>query len=156
MFTFTQLKVDHRSSSTSAFYKESVAFGGPSGAMIIDFAARQHQTLPRVQDAVTGLGFARAGTVLVAGSSDGTVRTWDVESNTSTGVIWRGTGPVTIGPYDEETDSVWIAEPTRLINLPLDPAVAVAQACEIVGRDLTKEEWDLYVGDGGAVQSSCS
>lgn len=140
---------------TSSFYEESVAFGGPLGTEIIDFAKRQVQALPEVQDAVTGLAFARDGTVLVAGSQDGTVRTWDIESNTSTGVIWRGTGPITIGPYDEETDSVWIAEPTRLVNLSLNPEAVIAQACEIVSRDLTREEWSLYVGDGD-VQSACS
>lgn len=153
--TATGVIIDPRSSSTSAFYKESVAFGGPVGAVVVDFEARLVQKLPSLQDAVTGLAFARDGTVLVAGSQDGTVRTWDIESNTSTGVIWRGTGPITIGPYDEETDSVWIAEPTRLVNLSLNPEAVIAQACEIVSRDLTREEWSLYVGDGD-VQSACS
>lgn len=93
--------------------------------------------------------------MLVGGNAYCTVLTWEIESNTSPAVIWRGTDRVTIGPYDEETDSVWVAEPTRLVNLPLDPAVAVARACEIVSRDLTQVEWDLYVGDGGTVQSAC-
>ena len=149
------LHVDGLRTMASAFYEESVAFSAPGGAAILDVAARQFQTLPGELDAVTGLGFARNGTMLVGGSSDGTVRTWDIESDTPPDVIWRGTDQVTIGPYDEETDSVWIAEPTRLINLPLDPALAVDRACEIVSRDLTQDEWDLYVGDGGTVQSAC-
>ncbi len=151
----TELSFERFISVASAFSQELVAFGAPGGTAVIEPAAQQARTLPSLQGAVTGLAFARDGAVLVAGSSDGSVRTWDIESNTSTGVIWRGTDQITIGTYEEKTDSVWIAEPSRLVNLPLNPAVVVAQACDIVSRDLTQEEWDLYVPGDEPLQSSC-
>lgn len=150
-----ELSFERHISMTSAFSEELVAFGGLAGVAVIEPATQQTRTLPSLPGTVTGLAFARYGALLVAGSSDGSVRTLDIESNTLTGVIWRGTDQITLGTYDEETDSVWIAEPSRLINLPLNPAVVVAQACDIVGRDLTEEEWNLYVPGGGTVQSAC-
>lgn len=152
----SELSFQSHISMTSAFSEELVAFGGLAGVAVIEPAAQQARTLPSLPGTVTGLAFARDGAVLVAGSSDGSVRTLDVESGGLTGVLWRGTDQITIGIYDEETDSVWIAEPSRLVNLPLNPAVVVAQACDIVGRDLTAEEWNLYVPGGGTVQSACS
>jgi serine/threonine protein kinase/WD40 repeat protein/DNA-binding winged helix-turn-helix (wHTH) protein len=142
--------------TTSAVFAEFVAFGGAAGTAVVDTTTQQVTSIPSVNGAVTGLAFARGGEVLVVGSSDGSVRTWDIESGTPIGTLWSANEATTIGTYDDETDSVWIAEPSRLLNLPLDPQAVVARACHVVSRDLTQEEWDLYIPGDGAVRSACS
>ena len=42
-----------------------------------------------------------------------------------------------------------------LLEVPLDPELWIERACEVVGRDLTQAEWDLFVPGGGQPQSAC-
>lgn len=73
------------------------------------------------------------------------------------GVLLRNSTGINLGGwYDEESDSLWVSDGTRLLKLPLNPDVFVERACEVVDRDLTQLEWDTFVPGGGDVQSSCS
>jgi len=44
----------------------------------------------------------------------------------------------------------------RLLEIPLDPERWVERACDIVGRDLTSDEWQRYVPGDEDVQSACT
>lgn len=133
-----------------------VAFGAPSGAFILE-TTTGHVTVVPTFGSLTSLTFARDGELLAIGSADGSVRLWDVEQQVSRGVLWRGSHAIQLGSwYEEQSDSVWVVSQTQLIRLPLDPAVHLRRACEIVGRDFTQEEWDRFVPGGGRVQSACA
>ena len=135
-----------------------LAVGAQADAMIIDPATGDVEPLGYVGD-VANLGFARGGTLLAVTSGDGTVRLWDLERNESAGLVWDGSGVQRQGSppwYDEATDSLWVSSSGQLLQIPLNPERWIERACEVVGRDLTQEEWDRYVPGGGEILSACA
>ena len=90
--------------------------------------------------------------------SDGDVRLWDTERNESAGFVWNGTGAgfPTSPWYDSAADSVWVVTSGNLIEIPLSVERWVRRACELVGRDLTQDEWDRFVPGRGRVVSACA
>ncbi len=133
-----------------------VAVADREGAVtIIDLEAGEVETLPVVEP-IANLGFGRGGLLAITGA-DGSVRLWDVVRNSSAGVAWEGSGATAGSPswYDPETSSMWVASSGKLLNIPLDPGVWIQRACDVIGRDMTQDEWDRYVPRGGEVQSAC-
>ena len=142
--------------ATAEGWQGLVAFGTTNGVVLFEPATREVTNLPTLQGAVASLEFAQNGALLVIGGADGTIRTWDIEEGVLRGVIWRGSTSLTLGTlYDEETDSLWMTEPQRLILLPLNPEVFVNRACDVVNRDLTQDEWDRFVPGDEPLQSAC-
>ena len=107
---------------------------------------------------VADIGFARDGQLLVIAGWDGAVRVWDLERGEPAGLVWNGSGVSEFSStwYDPSSDSMWIFTSGRLLQVPLDPQRWVQRACEIVGRDLTQDEWDRYVPGDDAPQSACT
>lgn len=106
---------------------------------------------------VNGLGFAPDGGSLTIIGGDGTIRLWDVMLGESLGVVWTGSGGGGASPwYDVAADSVWVASSGFLLEIPLDPAAWVQIACDVVGRDLTADEWARFVHADGVPVSACT
>jgi WD40 repeat protein len=128
----------------------------PGGVVVIDPASSEVEHLPG-NDSVANLGFARDGQLLVITGFDGTVRVWDLVRGEPAGLVWDGTGVGLSSPswYDESSDSIWVFTSGRLLEIPLDPQRWVERACDIVGRDLTSDEWGRYVPGDEDVQSAC-
>ena len=133
-----------------------VAFGGENGAVVVDPAT---ESVLRVTDvgAVTSLGFARDGTVLVVVEVDGTVRLWDTVRAALIGTLWTGNGTASPSPtwYDESNDTVWVATSSKILEFSLDPARWVERACELVARDLTPDEWERLVPGDAPQRPAC-
>jgi len=95
------------------------------------------------------------GSVLAAISRDGKLRLWDVATRRAIGPPIAG--HVEYAPsLDGISDTVLMsggAADGRLITWTLDPASWVARACDLAGRNLSRAEWDLYVG--GDYQPTC-
>jgi WD40 repeat protein len=129
----------------------------PGGVVVIDPASSEVEHLPG-NDSVANLGFARDGQLLVITGFDGTVRVWDLVRGEPAGLVWDGTGVGLSSPswYDESSDSIWVFSSGRLLEIPLDPQRWVERACDIVGRDLTSDEWGRYVPGDEDVQSACT
>ncbi len=123
---------------------------------IIDQATGDTETLPTLEP-ISNIGFGRHGELLAVTGRDGTVRLWDLERNVSAGVAWSGTGSVVGSPswFDAESNSIWVASSGNVLNIPLDPAQWVDQACDVVGRDLTQAEWERYVPGDQQRHSAC-
>jgi DNA-binding SARP family transcriptional activator/tRNA A-37 threonylcarbamoyl transferase component Bud32/WD40 repeat protein len=132
-----------------------VALGpNPGEVVVADPVTGEVQRLPG-NDAVANLGFARDGQLLVISGFDGTVRVWDLERNEPAGLVWDGPGVrLASSPswYDEASDSIWVFTGGRLLEVPLDPQRWIERACDVVGRDLTPEEWHRYVPASGQVE----
>ena len=121
--------------------------GGAVGAVVvIDPANGDVDQLPG-NDSVANLGFAQDGRLLVITGFDGTVRIWDLDRDESAGLAWDGTGAVPSSPswYDPSSNSIWVYTSGRLLEIPLDPQRWVERACDVVGRDLTADEWNRFV-----------
>jgi serine/threonine protein kinase/DNA-binding SARP family transcriptional activator/WD40 repeat protein len=118
-----------------------------SGAvLIVDPASGELEQLLGVE-LVGNLGFARNGELLVITHFDGTVRLWDLRRGESAGVLWKGAGATTGSPswYDESTESIWVASSGKLLQIPLNPERWIERACESIGSNFTKDEWDRFV-----------
>ena len=115
------------------------------------------QQLPE-RNAVANLGFAHDGQLLVITGFDGTVTVWDLERNAPAGLVWDGTGVRPSSPswYDPTTESIWVYTSARLLEIPLSPERWVERACDVVGRDLTADEWERFVPGDEPVQSACA
>jgi WD40 repeat protein len=129
----------------------------PAGVVVIDPTRSEVQQLPG-DDRVANLGFARDGQLLVITGFDGTVRIWDLVRGEPAGLVWDGNGGTLSSPswYDKASDSIWVYTSGRLLQIPLDPERWVERACDIVGRDLTSDEWQRYVPGDDALQSACA
>ncbi len=126
------------------------------GLTVLDPSTGTQESFP-ISDRFGGLSFVRNGEFLLLTSGDGTVRLWDVERGASAGVVWDGSG-ATFGTeswYDAQTDSVWVATSSLLVRIPLNPEQWVERACEIVGRNLTDDEWERLVPGDDPPQSAC-
>ena len=126
------------------------------GVAIIDIATRQLEQVPGAPIA-SSLGFNGDGSVPGIAVWGGEVRLYDVGPGEVPTTVWTGTGTFSAEPgwYDAETGSLWLPASGKVLEIPLDPARWVAKACEIVGRDLTQEEWDRFVPGDEPLRSAC-
>lgn len=133
-----------------------LAFGGPSGAVIIDPGSESVEILDDVGSVAT-LGFAREGELLVIVGADGTVRLWDIDLGQPVGIVWKGIGGASPSPpfYDASSDSIWVATSGRLVKIPLDPSAWIERACEVIDRQLTEAERDRFVPGGDPPTPVC-
>lgn len=120
-------------------------------AAIVELATGSTTLVARTGSA-SNLGFGPDGDLLAITQLDGTVRLWDNGIGAFVATVASATRRTPDGEpgwYDEATASLWTTTGDRLIEIPLDPEVWVIRACELVGRELTPEEWEQYVpGDG--------
>lgn len=97
------------------------------------------------------------GSTLMAASRDGATRFWDAERRTlvgpplawhvltTRGAEWGPDGPISIGLDAQPTED----DPARfsVVEWELDPNRLTEVACELVGRNLTMDEWEQFVPD---------
>ncbi len=129
---------------------------GLSTVIVIDVATGGVHGVP-VDGLVSTLGITPDGSQLMLAMFDGSVRLYDVAERRVPTVVWDGTGAFSSSPgwYDDETSSMWIHSGGELLSIPLDPGRWVESACQIVGRDLTREEWDRLVPGDEPLRSVC-
>jgi len=135
----------------------TLAAAAPDGSVwIIDPATGRSETLP-TQEPISNIDLGRDGELLVLTGPDGTVRLWDIQRSESAGVAWSGTGSSTAltSWFDADANSIWVATSGSVVNLPLDPALWIERACDVIGRNLTQDEWDRYVPGDGQRRSAC-
>ena len=106
---------------------------------------------------VSSLGFNEDGSLLVMSMWDGAVRMYEVGSGGVPAIVWTGDGSFHAHPgwYDADTNSIWIMSSATLLRIPLDPGRLVEQACQILARDLTEEEWERFVPGDEPQRSVC-
>ncbi len=135
---------------------ELLASGGDEGIIRLwDLGASAPRGQPLVAhtDTIHALAFGPDGRILASAGRDRTVILWDVATGTPIGRPLRGhTGPVwslAFRPDGEQLASGG-EDGTRLWELGF--AAWRERACRIANRNLTPEEWDLYLG--GAARGS--
>jgi hypothetical protein len=135
-----------------------LATTGPRGeVLLVDPEIGDVQTLPGV-NAVSAFGFVRNGELLTVIENDGSVVLWDLDRLEPAGLVWRGTGIASAGSViwsDDAAETMWVAVPGQIIEIPTNPDRWVERACEVVGRDFTQAEWDRLVPGDIPLTSGC-
>jgi WD40 repeat protein len=103
---------------------------------------------------VTNLSFNAAGDSLLTSTSDGTTHVWDVATTKETLRI-PPPGRQSTRAVFTRSGEVAILDDSGLTVLPSDANGLVNEACGRVSRNLTPQEWALYVGRGIAYQKTC-
>ena len=124
------------------------------GVVLVDTKAGEVTDVPG--DFVVNLGFDGSG-LLVITEGRGLVRVWDLERNAAAGTVWSGPGNRLASPswFDEESGTMWVFASDRLLEIPLEPERWIERACEVVGRELTSEEWARHVPGDVEQQAAC-
>ena len=102
---------------------------------------------------VNNLTWLDAGRRLATGSTDGSVHYWDVTDRTQLAELPHGSGidNVVAVPSGSVVYSVGAGV---VREWDLNPARAVRAACAEAGRNLTRDEWDTYLG-GESYRHTC-
>jgi WD40 repeat protein len=97
--------------------------------------------------------FTPDGRTLVTGHANGEIHLYDVSTHTMLGVPFRRPllGPFALAP---DSRALAIALEGGVAELTLDPAIWKRAACHAAGRNLSREEWELYLG--GSPKATCA
>jgi WD40 repeat protein/tRNA A-37 threonylcarbamoyl transferase component Bud32 len=150
-----------------------VAGGGATGPVRVWRVADQEPAFPPLAGhtgPVTGTAFDSADSVLATTSLLGATRLWDPKTGLAYGDELVGSAkPASLVPSvdlpflalgsafspDGATLAVAGVE-TRAMLWNLDPAIWRQRACTAAGRNLSREEWDLYLPPGTPHRPTCS
>jgi WD40 repeat protein len=150
-----------------------VAGGGATGPVRVWRVADQRPAFPPLSGhtgPATGVAFDPAGSFLATTSLFGGTRLWDPATGLGYGDELVGSAkPDSLVPSIDlpflglrnafSPDGKLLAVAgieTRAMLWEVDPAVWRGRACAIVGRNLTREEWELYLPAGTRYRATCS
>jgi len=135
------------------------AIVGAEGTRLLTYAVEDFAvmgSLPSTAAETTSLQASADGRTLLATGSDGSASLFDLASEMRLGdpILSAGGGAfaASLRPDGAEL-AVVLADGVQLWDL--DPERQTAAACLIAGRDLTREEWDTYLGEIGPYRSTC-
>jgi hypothetical protein len=110
---------------------------------------------PGINGFVVALAIDDAGRRLLVNAADDTLRVYDIPTRTPLGV------PVETGESDATAalrgDGLLAAAATGdgIVTWDLDPAHWETAACQLAGRNLTRDEWDRYIGGLAPYSQTC-
>ena len=149
-----------------------VAGGGATGPVRVWRVADQRPAFPPLTGhtgPVTGVAFDAAGRFLATTSAFGGTRLWDPATGLGYGDELTGSAiPASLSPsidlpflglrnaFSPDGKLLAVAGVNELAMLwDVDPAVWRRRACAIVGRNLSREEWRLYLPAGTPYRATC-
>jgi hypothetical protein len=105
---------------------------------------------------VLQLGFSADGETLVAEALNGTLSVYDVATRTRLGdPIATDGSSIPVDSLRPDGGAVAVNTSRGIAVWDLDPERLAAAACELAGRELTRREWDTYLGDEDAYRATC-
>ena len=114
--------------------------------------------LSDVTGPVFSLAFSSGGRKLASGWGDGNVRLWDLRNLNAKPVVLSGHSSwvwdIAFNPDDKTLASASHDKTVRVWKTSVKELAE--QVCEKVGRNLTQEEWQEYVGSGIPYEKTCN
>ncbi len=149
-----------------------VAAGGAVGPVRVWRVGDGRQAFPPLAGHagyVLGAAFDSGGSLLATTSLSGGTRLWDSDTGLPYGDELASPRPGSLEPTVDlaflglrnafSPDGTLLAAAgvdARAMLWDVDPAVWRRRACAIVGRNLSREEWDLYLPSGTPYRPTCS
>lgn len=115
-------------------------------------------SLPGARGYIQNMFFSADGATFVAAGNDGSVSIYDLASRTRLGDaidMNRNQGGRTALRADGGVVAIDTPRDDGIELWDLDPARWQAAACALAGRNLTREEWDTYLGALGSYETTC-
>ncbi len=121
-----------------------------------DDRLRSLRTLAGARGEISTLQVSNDGRVLMAGANDQTVSVYDAHTGIRLGTPLPADAPF-IGPGNLRPDGMAVAVNGKagIIVWDLDPLNQVDQSCVLAGRNLTRAEWESYLGALGEWRATC-
>ncbi|GAA1061065.1 nSTAND1 domain-containing NTPase [Agromyces bracchium] len=114
------------------------------------------EVLPAVPGRLEAVSIDADGRLLSAYSPDGTVSIYDLEAGLRLGDPIPVTTPsAASGMFRADGEEIAVNVAGGVAVWDLRPETHADAACRMAGRDLTREEWNSYLGELGAYRTTC-
>lgn len=128
--------------------------------LIFDVAGRvlESQLVTNQVNRISTIAFSPDGKLLASGSSDSTIEIWDIPERRIVGLPLQ-THSSGINSLKFSPDGRLLASADdfgRIITLTIDYENPIEKICDIVSRNLTTDEWALYVGSAVDYRKTCT
>jgi hypothetical protein len=126
-----------------------LASSSPDGTVIVRDA---HSRRPIGEPLAPGIGpiaqiaFSRDGAVLAAADRSGPVALWNIQTRQLIGRPLAAHFPGTWGVALPDRNTIATAGEDGLVIWNLHPPMLAERACALAGRNLTKAEWEQFIG----------
>jgi WD40 repeat protein len=129
-----------------------VAIGMEKGSQVLDVATKRvvADNLRPTDTVVQTAAWSPDGHLLALGGQVGNVQVWDTSSWQPLGEVGGLEGwvyPLVFSPDSHLLLAGGIQKDAAVNVWTLDPSVWIQTACQLVGRNLSHEEWSQYVGN---------
>jgi WD40 repeat protein len=144
-----------------AFSPDGALFSaGADGTVLIWDPARPDAEPRRMSasgSSIASLAIASDGGTLATGGLDGTIRLWLVDQPAAPPIVLRGmTGTVTAMAFSPDGAILFTVHADGSVRSWIARTdILAGMVCDQVRRNLTADEWDLFVGSRVAYQRTC-
>lgn len=142
----------------SVLAPDGTVFGANARGQITHYDAqlRALRTLAGARGEISLLQVSDDGRVLMAGANDQTVSLYDTRTGARLGTPLPADAPfISPGVLRPDGRAVAVNGKAGIIVWNLDPQLHVDQACLLAGRNLSRTEWESYLGALGEWRPTC-
>lgn len=105
---------------------------------------------------VDHIALSSSGLIVTSGK-DNTIRVWNLSQINKRPIVITESETITALSFSSDGKEVLYSTRAQQLNvISLDMSEMAAELCKVITRNLTKEEWDIYVGGDLDYESACS
>jgi len=137
---------------------DDVAIGTDDGRVFLfTLDGIEKRVLADHRGSVTAIAFLSNDTMFATGGEDGTVRMYRLDRKHAPIVLRAEDGSVNAMAWRPESRELVTGYSSGRVTAWLTDTAEIADSvCRVVGRDMTKSEWDRYVGKDVPYEPTCS